>query len=90
MRSKCSRLTRISVNQARLRRERPEDPPPAERENLLFQFDSQSRLFRGGKCAKRVDGLCTEVTIEAGQCIEWIELLPSGLRREWRECAPGG
>ena len=80
-----------SVNAARLRRERPEDPPPTERENLLFQFDDQGRAFRGGQCAqRRVDGVCTEVTVKAGQCIEWIELLPSSLRREWRECAPGG
>ena len=80
----------MGVNADRLRRERPEDPPPTERENLLLQFAGQGRFFRGGKCAKQVGGVCTEVTVKAGQCIEWYEHLPSGLRREWRECAPGG
>lgn len=60
----------MSKNRDRLRRERPEYPPPTERENLVtIQFDGQGRLFVGGKCTKqRVDGACTEVTLKPGQC----------------------
>ena len=86
----------MNHNAARLRRERPEDPPPTEREDFSqgirgrLDFDVQGRAFLGGVCTKRVFGACTEVTVEAGQCIEWFEHLPSGLRRESRECVPGG
>ena len=55
-----------------------------------MHFDVQGRAFREGKCTKHVSGACTEVTVEAGQCIEWFEHLPSGLRRESRECVLGG
>ncbi len=83
-------------NAARLRRERPEDPPPTEREDWIvwdaqLEFDVQGRAFRGGECTKRTyAGACTAVTVEAGQCIDWFEHLPSGLRRESRVCMPGG
>ena len=47
----------MNYNGARLRRERPEDPPPTEREHVRFildhEYDLQGRMFPSGECVER-------------------------------------